>query len=59
MTSPEQLQIIGAKEAFLLICARVDSAAWFRQLEALAGAEAGVKKSLLSPEHKTRAKGMV
>ena len=48
--TPEQLRETGAEEAWRQIRARVDSGACLHQLEALAGAEAGVRKSLLPPE---------
>lgn len=54
--SPEQFQAVGAERAFLEIRARVDSTACLHLLEALAGAEAGVRKSQLSPERKTELK---
>lgn len=56
VTSPEQFQGLGAEEAFLRIRAQVDPTACLHQLEALAGAEAGVKKSLMSPERKAELK---
>lgn len=56
VTNPEQFQTLGAEEAFLRIRAQVDSTACLHQLEALAGAEAGIKKSLLSPERKAELK---
>lgn len=49
---PDQLRELGAEEAFLRIRAQVDPTACLHQLEALAGAVEGVKKSLLSPERK-------
>ena len=52
VTTPEQLRELGAEEAFLRIRAQVDPAACLHQLEALAGAVEGTKKSLLSPERK-------
>lgn len=56
VTSPEQFQALGTEEAFLRIRAQVDPTACLHQLEALAGAEAGVKKSLLPPERKAELK---
>ena len=56
VTSGEQLQELGAEEAFLRIRAQVDPAACLHQLEALAGAAEGVKKSLLPPERKAELK---
>ena len=52
VTEPEQLRELGAEEVFLRIRAQADPAACLHQLEALAGAEAGVKKSLLPPARK-------
>lgn len=46
----------GAEEAFLRIRAQVDPTACLHQLEALAGAAEGVKKSLLPPERKAELK---
>lgn len=56
ISSPGQLRELGAEEAFLRIRAQVDPTACLHQLEALAGAEEGVKKSLLSPERKAKLK---
>lgn len=56
ITTPEQLRELGAEEAFLRIRARVDSTACLHQLEALAGAVEGVKKSLLTSERKAELK---
>lgn len=56
VTGPDQLRGMGAEEAFLRIRAQVDPGACLHQLEALAGAAAGVKKSLLSPERKAELK---
>ena len=56
VTTQSQLRSMGAEESFLRIRAQVDSAACLHQLEALAGAVAGVKKSLLSPERKAELK---
>lgn len=54
--TPERLREIGAEEAFLRIRTRVDSTACLHQLEALAGAAAGVRKNLLPPERKAELK---
>ena len=56
VTSPEQLRSMGAEEAFLRIRAQVDPTACLHQLEALAGAAEGVKKSLLPSERKAELK---
>lgn len=53
VTTQEQFQALGAEEAFLRIRAQVEPAACLHQLEALAGAEEGVKKSLMSSERKS------
>lgn len=42
--TPEQLRELGAEGAFLKIRGQVDPGACLHQLEALAGAEAGVQK---------------
>ena len=52
----DQLRGIGAEEAFLRIRAQVDSTACLHELEALAGAAEGVRKSLLPPERKAELK---
>lgn len=52
ITTPEELRAVGACEAWLCIRTRVDSGACFRQLTALAGAEAGVPKKELPPERR-------
>ena len=54
--TPDQLRQAGAEEAFLRIRAQVDAAACLHELEALAGAAAGVRKSLLPPERKAELK---
>lgn len=54
--TPEMLRELGAEEAFLRIRTRVDAAACLHELEALAGAAEGVRKSLLSPERKAELK---
>lgn len=56
VTEPDQLRAMGAEEAFLRIRARVDQRACLHQLEALAGAAEGVRKSLLSGERKAELK---
>ena len=53
---PAQLREMGPQEAFLRIRALVDQGACLLQLEALAGAAEGIKKSLLSPERKAELK---
>lgn len=50
--TPEALRALGAEEAFLRIRAQVDPDACLHQLQALAGAAAGIKKSQLPPERK-------
>lgn len=54
--TPEQLRECGAEEAFMRIRTGVDSTACLHELEALAGAAAGVRKSLLPPERKAELK---
>ena len=54
--SPDQLRQAGAKEAFLRIRTQVDATACLHELEALAGAAEGVRKSLLPPERKAELK---
>ena len=54
--TPDQLRELGAEEAFLRIRTRVDPTACLHQLEALAGAAVGVRKSLLPPERKAELK---
>lgn len=56
VTKPDQLRAIGAEEAFLRIRAQVDPTACLHQLEALAGAVEGIRKSLLPPERKAELK---
>lgn len=53
---PDRLRELGAEEAFLRIRAQADAAACLHQLEALAGAAEGVRKSLLSPGRKAELK---
>lgn len=56
ITTPEQLREAGAEEAFLRIRTQVDSTACLHELEALAGAVSGVRKSLLPPKRKAELK---
>lgn len=56
VTGPDQLREMGAEEAFLRIRAQVDPTACLHQLEVLAGAVEGIKKSLLPPERKSELK---
>ncbi len=56
VTTPEELRMLGAEGAFVRIRAQVDPTACLHQLEALAGAVEGVKKSLLPPERKMELK---
>lgn len=56
ITTQKQLREMGAEEVFLRIRAQVNPTACLHQLEALAGAAAGVKKSLLPPERKAELK---
>lgn len=54
--TPETLKKIGAEDAWLQIRLRVDSGACLHQLQALAGAVAGIPKKDLSLERKTELK---
>lgn len=54
--SPQQLRALGAEAAFLRIRTQVDTTACLHELEALAGAAEGIRKSLLPPERKTELK---
>lgn len=54
--TPEMLRELGAEEAFLRIRTRVDTTACLHELEALAGAAEGVRKSQLPPERKAELK---
>lgn len=54
--TPDRLRELGAEEAFLRIRTRVDPTTCLHQLEALAGAAAGVRKSLLPQERKAELK---
>ncbi len=56
VSTPERLRELGAEGAFLRIRAQADPTACLHQLEALAGAVEGVKKSLLPPERKAELK---
>ena len=56
VTTPEKLRALGAEGAFARIRTQVDPTACLHQLEALAGAVEGVKKSLLPPERKMELK---
>ena len=52
----EELRKLGAEEAFRRICQTVQPDACLHELEALAGAAAGVRKSQLPPERKAELK---
>ena len=52
VSAPEQLREMGTWEAFLRIRAQVDPTAFFHQLTALAGAEAGIPEKALPQEEK-------
>lgn len=54
--TPETLREMGAEGAWLSIRSRVDPGACLHQLQALAGAVAGVPKKELSPERKAELK---
>lgn len=54
--TPEQLRQMGAEGAFLRIRTKADATACLHELEALAGAVEGVRKSLLPPERKAELK---
>ena len=56
VAAPEQLRELGAEDAFARIRAQVVPTACLHQLEALGGAVAGGKKSLLPPERKAELK---
>lgn len=49
VTTPDQLRAMGEAEAFVKIRAQADPEACLHQLEALAGAVAGVRKSQRLP----------
>ncbi|MBP3521871.1 MAG: TfoX/Sxy family protein [Oscillospiraceae bacterium] len=54
--TPEALKKMGAEEAWLAIRCQVDPGACLHQLQALAGAVAGIPKKELSLERKTQLK---
>ena len=54
--TPEALRDAGAEEAWLRIRMNVDSGACLHQLQALAGAAAGIPKKDLSPKRKAELK---
>ena len=54
--TPEKLRKVGAEEAWLQIHLNVDPGACFHQLQALAGAVAGMPKKNMSPERKAELK---
>jgi len=54
--TPEALREIGAEGAWLAIRGRVDPGACLHQLQALAGAAAGIPKKDLPPERKAELK---
>jgi len=54
--TPEMLREIGAEGAWLAIRDRVDPSACFHQLQALAGAVAGIPKKDLPPVRKVELK---
>ena len=54
--TPEGLRKIGAEEAWLRIRLQVDDGACFHQLQAIAGAAAGVPKKDLPPARKAELK---
>ncbi len=54
--TPEALRSLGAEEVWLRIRLQVDAGACLHQLQALAGAEAGVPKKELPPERKATLK---
>lgn len=56
VVTPEQLRAMGAENAFLEIRRHADPHACLHQLEALAGAVAGVRKGQLPPERKSALK---
>lgn len=56
LDTPEALKNVGAEEAWLRVRLNVDSGACFHQLQALAGAVAGIPKKELSPERKAELK---
>jgi len=56
VNTPEALREIGAEGAWLVIRGQVDPGACLHQLQALAGAAAGVPKKDLPPERKAELK---
>lgn len=56
ISTPEALRELGAEEAFLRIRAQVDGSACLHELEALAGAAEGVRKSQLPEARKAALK---
>ncbi len=56
LETPEALKKAGAEEAWLRIRLGVDSGACLHQLQALAGAAAGIPKKDLPPERKAELK---
>lgn len=56
LPTPEALREAGAEGAFLRIRAQVDAEACLHELEALAGAVEGVRKSQLPEERKAELK---
>lgn len=54
--TPEALRVLGAEGAWLSIRSRVDPGACLHQLQALAGAVAGLPKKDLPPERKAELK---
>jgi len=54
--TPEALREMGPEEAWLRIRLQVDDGACLHQLQALAGAAAGIPKKDLPPERKTELK---
>lgn len=54
--TPDALRKTGAEEAWLQIRLRVDGGACLHQLQALAGAAAGIPKKELPPERKAELK---
>lgn len=56
INTPDALRKAGAEEAWLQIRLRVNSGACLHQLQALAGATAGIPKKELPPERKAELK---
>lgn len=54
--NPDALRKLGAEDAWLAIRRQVDPTACLHQLQALAGAVAGIPKKELSPECKAQLK---